>query len=72
MSNGLAFEILQIILRNFQGYRDSVENRLIIDAEIDEKHALLVSCGLRYSPQYRRILGNTLIIIIQVDKKRIV
>ena len=24
------------------------ENRLIIDGEINEKHALLVSCGLRY------------------------
>ena len=25
------------------------ENRLTIDGEINEKHALLVSCGLRYS-----------------------
>ena len=46
------FEILHNILQHFQGYWNSVEisfitkyheNRLIIDGEINEKHALLVS-----------------------------
>ena len=52
MSNVLTFEILNIILQNFQGYfktlvrYDFYENRLIIAREIYEKHALLVSCGL--------------------------
>ena len=63
MSNSLTFEIdlLHIILRNFQGYKDSVEicsnmifyqnheKQLIIAGEINEKHALLVSFGLRYN-----------------------
>ena len=57
MSNGLTFEILNIILRNSRDiwillkndFTKFHENRLIIDGEINEKHALLVSCGLRYN-----------------------
>ena len=52
MSNGLTFDMLHIILRNFQGkairilLKKDLRNRLIIDREINEKHELLVSCVL--------------------------
>ena len=47
MSNGLTFEIRYIILRNFQGClelnRKFKDNRLRIDGEIAENHAIPVN-----------------------------
>ena len=37
------------------------ENLLILDGEIDEKHALLVSCGLMYSYSTQQLWDYDLI-----------
>ena len=45
MSNGLTFEIRDIILRNFQkmAFAKFQENRFRIDGEIAKNHAILVN-----------------------------
>ena len=46
MSNGLTFEILNIILRNFQGYQDSVEIFFKDKSKKNMRHWLVVAQGI--------------------------
>ena len=49
------------------------ENQLIIDGEINKKHALLVSCGLRQQIMLAKFYDNRmtdrLIIVLAISKK---
>ena len=44
------------------------ENRLIIDGEINEKHVLLVSCGLRYIRLSAELLLFVIYLLLFADK----